>query len=181
MGDWEQVPIESLPEFFYLDLVQWTDEAGLNGVETPLVHTKITKDHLLRIQSFEFFDGRQFYLEYLFEGEFPDVGHLNISVRDLIVTREERDRFLTSIGEEPKQIDRVAQVSNSVRATIGAMAKLLGYKINYHEKYVLDEVEIELISESLAATAQKQGLRVSKEVIETTLHEAKEALKGGSQ
>lgn len=179
--NWEQIPIESLPEFFYLDLIQFFDEAEMDGVESPLVNTKVTKDHLLKIQSFELFDGQQFYLEYLYEGEFPDAGHINIPVRNLIVTKEECDRFLASIGEEPKQTSGIAQISNSVRATLGAMAKLLGYKINYHENYVLDEAEIELISETLVGIAEEQGVRVSKEVIGATLRDAKEALKGGSQ
>jgi hypothetical protein len=180
VGAWEQTPIQDLPEFFYLDLIQFIDEAESNGVDTPLAHTKISKNHTLKIKSFELFEGRQFYLEYLFEGEFPDHGFLNIPVSELVITRQERNRFLESIGETPLATQAQEHVSQSVMATIGAMAKLLGYKTRYREKYILDESEIELIATAILEIAQERDLMVSSSDVLTILTDGNDALRSGS-
>jgi len=164
----DHVPVADLPEFIYLDVHQFIDTIELGGEKTALMNSLPTAQHTINIHSFMLFDYTQVFLEYLFEGEFPDLGFVNLSPSELIVTREERDRFVSSInGEVPpttsdcqKSVGWLDAISQSELATIGAMVKKLGEcdsKFSLKGGSGFEFMDLKRLRQKLMGTAKENG------------------------
>ncbi len=186
----ERVPVTELPEFIYLDVYQFIDTIELGGEKMALMNSLPTPQHTINIHSFMLFDYTQVFLEYLFEGEFPDFGFLDLSPSELIVTREERDRFVSSInGEVPpatsdcqKGVGWLDAISQSELATIGAMVKKLGEcdsKFSLKGGSGFEFVDLRRLRQKLMEAAKEKGASLHEPDLIELIQESIEVYQDG--
>jgi len=81
---------DELPAFLYVDLNQYFNHVEIDGRETPLLSTRLKEGQILKLRNLTIFEEDLIYLESQ-EGKEVE---LLIKSEDVVITTEERDRFL---------------------------------------------------------------------------------------
>ena len=155
---------DELPAFLYIDLRQYFNHVEIDGRETPLLSTRLNKGQTLRLRNLAIFEEDLVYLESQ-EGKEVE---LLIRSEDVVITTEERDRFLgesfrelregSEVDTETKMTDVAPDLGKGIFSTVNAKKRSNLLRIagafmialqNADDRYGVETINTTILSECL--------------------------------